>query len=112
MKLMREIYIFFKMFPNPTEEDIEKFAAKMSMDEEGIERYIFMMLSDFINYGRSRGFDGEYDPEQLRMGIEVEFEHTNIPILSEKIARDHLAEIPDYYTRLAKMEKEAGVVEG
>lgn len=29
------------------------------------------------------------------------------PILTGKIAYAHLLELPDYYTRLAKMEKEA-----
>jgi len=47
------------------------------------------------------------DPEQLRMGIKVEMEHTDDPQIAEKIARDHLMEIPDYYTRLIKMEEEA-----
>mgnify|MGYP002813226582 CR=1 FL=1 len=44
------------------------------------------------------------DPEQLQMGIKVEMEHTNDPAIAEKIARDHLAEIKDYYSRLKKME--------
>jgi hypothetical protein len=51
------------------------------------------------------------------MGLEVELEHgkrdppTNVtnddPVLTGKIALAHLNEYPDYYTRLAKMEKEA-----
>ncbi len=47
------------------------------------------------------------DPEQLKMGIKIEMEHTDDPKIAEKIARDHLAEIADYYTRLVKMEEEA-----
>lgn len=47
--------------------------------------------------------------EQLQMGMNVELEHVDItngdPILTAKIALAHLKEIPDYYTRLAKMEK-------
>jgi hypothetical protein len=50
---------------------------------------------------------GEYDPDQLRMGIEIEKEHTNDPEVAEKIAKDHLDEIPDYYTYLIEMEKKA-----
>lgn len=42
------------------------------------------------------------DPEQLKMGIEVEQEHTKDLKLAEKIARDHLAEDPEYYTKLKK----------
>ena len=55
--------------------------------------------------------------DQFRMGMDVELEHgtrdpeTNVTdddvILTAKIARAHLNEVPDYYTRLAKMEAEA-----
>jgi hypothetical protein len=51
------------------------------------------------------------------MGLEVELEHetidpkTNVtnddPLLIGKITSAHLNEFPDYYTRLAKMGKEA-----
>lgn len=57
------------------------------------------------------------DPEQFRMGLEVELEHgmvdpvTNVTnddlSMTAKIALAHLREIPDYYTRLKKMETEA-----
>jgi hypothetical protein len=59
----------------------------------------------------------QIDLEQFRMGLEVEFEHgrrdpeTDVthddPIVTGKIALAHLREIPDYYTRLSRMEKEA-----
>jgi hypothetical protein len=58
-----------------------------------------------------------FGPEQFRMGMDVELEHgtrdpqTNVTgddlIMTAKIARAHLNEFPDYYTRLAKMEAEA-----
>jgi hypothetical protein len=54
---------------------------------------------------------GEFDPEQLAMGLKVEMEHTDNPMVALEIAMDHLMEIPDYYTHLDKMEKEAGVEE-
>lgn len=60
----------------------------------------------------------EYDLEEFRMGLSVELEHgaadpeTNVTnddeIMTAKITWAHLKEIPDYYTRLLKMEKEAG----
>jgi len=43
------------------------------------------------------------------MGIEVEKEHTNNDNIAKKITLDHLSEIKDYYTRLKKMESDAGV---
>jgi len=51
--------------------------------------------------------DDDYDPQQLAMGIEVEMEHTDNEEIAKRIAKDHLDEFPDYYTRLAKMEDEA-----
>lgn len=51
------------------------------------------------------------DIEQFRRGLEVEQEHWKTVdgnwYMVAKIDLDHLAEIPDYYSRLAKMEAEA-----
>lgn len=44
--------------------------------------------------------------KELKMGEDVEMEHVTNRTLSREIAMDHLVEIPDYYTRLKKMEKE------
>jgi len=62
----------------------------------------------------------EVDPEQFRMGLEVGLEHgvrnvvTNVTnddlVLTGKIALAHLMELPDYYTRLMRMEEEARVM--
>lgn len=51
--------------------------------------------------------DDKYDPKELAKGIKVEYEHTPNREAAKEIAKDHLEEIPDYYTRLAKMEKRA-----
>jgi len=37
---------------------------------------------------------------QLKLGVEVEKEHTDDPIERIKIAIDHLKEDPEYYTKL------------
>lgn len=49
----------------------------------------------------------DVDQEQLRMGIEVEKEHTNDIEIAKKIALDHLSEegMEKYYTNLINMEK-------
>lgn len=44
---------------------------------------------------------------QLKMGIPIEHEHTKNKELATDIALQHLDEIPDYYTRLNKMENSA-----
>ena len=43
-----------------------------------------------------------YDPDELKMGIEVEHEHTNNKGVAETIAKKHLEENPKYYTILKK----------
>ncbi|MFW6219468.1 MAG: DUF5661 family protein [bacterium] len=43
---------------------------------------------------------------QLKIGIGVEMEHTNDYRIAKEIAIDHLLEIPDYYSRLEKMERD------
>jgi hypothetical protein len=58
-----------------------------------------------------------FDLEQFRAGMDVELEHgshdpqTDVthddPILTGKIALAHMKEFPDYYERLARMEREA-----
>jgi hypothetical protein len=65
------------------------------------------LLGSFFGSGRSKDFTGKYDPEQLKLGIEIEMEHTNDKDIAERIAKDHLAEFTDYYSRLITMEKEA-----
>lgn len=50
---------------------------------------------------------GDFDQDELAMGVKVEMEHVDDRALAREIAMDHLAEIPDYYTRLKKMEQEA-----
>lgn len=45
--------------------------------------------------------------DQIKIGKKIELEHVNDDKLAEEIAKDHLYEIPDYYTRLEKMEKDA-----
>jgi hypothetical protein len=49
--------------------------------------------------------------KQLQKGIKVEMEHTTDRGEAETIALHHLDEIPDYYSRLNKMEKSAEVKE-
>jgi hypothetical protein len=41
-----------------------------------------------------------YDPHEVKMGTKVEMEHTNDPKKAEQIAKEHLDEHPDYYSRL------------
>ena len=75
-------------------------------------------LEEARELGEKVGIDfAQYDLDQFRMGLSVELEHgaddpeTNVTngdlVMTAKIAWAHLKEIPDYYTRLNKMEAEA-----
>ena len=70
--------------------------------------------------GEAIGIDWEsspFDVDQFRRGMDVELEHglhdpsTNDTdddaVTTGKIARAHLNEFPDYYTRLEQMEEQA-----
>jgi hypothetical protein len=81
---------------------------KFSMEEAGV-------IADKLGIDYTAG---PFDLEQFRMGLDVELEHgsrdpeTDVtgddPLMTGKIALAHLRELPDYYTRLAVMESEAG----
>ncbi len=46
--------------------------------------------------------------DQLKKGVKVELEHTTDLDKAREIALDHLNELPDYYTKLAKVDPEHG----
>lgn len=45
--------------------------------------------------------------KELKKGIQVELEHVNDEEMAKEIAMDHLVELPNYYTKLEKMEKDS-----
>ena len=75
-------------------------------------------LEEARRVGDEIGVDWErFDPEQFRLGMNVELEHgshdpqTDVtgddPVMTGKIALAHMKEFPDYYARLQRMEAEA-----
>ena len=106
-KIKATITEWFMKNPYPKDDDVHAFAEEMGINPHEFEGHIYAILSSILSEGLSKGVNKGYDQKQIDMGIKVEMEHTTCPIISEKIAWDHLAEIPDYYDRLAKMEKEA-----
>lgn len=109
MDLRAEIVKWFLKNPYPSNADVDKFSKKLGAKPEDFKKQIYSIISSILSEGKSKGKDIEPNPHELEMGIKVEMEHTSCPIVSRKIAMDHLVEIGDYYTRLDKMENEAGV---
>lgn len=60
---------------------------------------------------KKHGVSVEKIEAQLKMGIPVEKEHTSNDDIAREIALDHLAEKPDYYTRLKKVEESVSLAE-
>lgn len=105
----KKIMEFFKKNPNPPDKDVHAFAEELGIDEHKFEEYIYSVMGSFFAAGyafKEEFTDKDADPKELKMGIKVEMEHTTDPLIAKRIALDHLSELPDYYTRLAKMEEE------
>jgi Protein of unknown function (DUF5661) len=77
-----------------------------------------MKKSTIAQIGDELGVDwSRITPEEFRRGMQVELEHgrrhpeTDVTgddlLVTGKIALAHLEELPDYYTRLTRMEEEA-----
>jgi len=99
---------FFIEHPEPSDKDVHEFSDKIGMPVDRLETIAYGLLSNLLQVGRHRDIgDEQFDAEQLNMGVEVEKEHTDDPELAKEIAKDHLAEIGNYYDLLKKMESEA-----
>lgn len=93
------IFYFF-MIVNKMEK--KQFVSGGYFEKKAIKKGI--SIRKFYAYLRSLGID---PVEQMNIGKKIEKEHTSDDSITRQIALDHLIEIPDYYTRLVKMEKEA-----
>ena len=109
---------FLKDNPSPSDEgkgSVHEWAENNNYDKHDVEEAIYKLTGVYIKFltgGRAneKGITEEdVDLEELKMGIEIEYEHTTDEETAKRIALDHLSEIPDYYTRLKKMEEEAGI---
>lgn len=71
----------------PETDDIEQIAQ--DKEERG----------ELIPGGKGEGKSPlEFDPEQIKLGMKVEMEHTDDPMVALEITLDHLTEDPEYYT--------------
>jgi hypothetical protein len=105
----KSMFSFFKKHPDPSPEIIKMFIEKIGITETQFYVLCAKLLSSFASHGKynsSKKKIKDFDYNQLMKGIKVEYEHTNCQIMARRIAMDHLSELPDYYDRLEKMEKQ------
>jgi len=101
--VMKKINIWNQQSQSVQEEIINDRKKEMEEDMEIDEDSMTVDLTGIADKKHVKASD--VHPEQLIMGIKVEMEHTSDPKVAKKIAMDHLAEFPTYYTELAKMEE-------
>jgi hypothetical protein len=97
------------MGPKPEEETSEdEFDAILNQieDEKAGEEAVKAQYDEELNEAKKKKEakaelnPNQIHPQELRMGIKVELEHTDDLDKAKKIALDHLAENPFYYTAL------------
>lgn len=95
---------------------VHDLAEDLGMEAHDLESYIYSLASFWalneqakVNPGGRAEEKGvtrdDFPKATIDKGIKVELEHTKDRELAEKIVLDHLAESPDYYEALDKMEK-------
>ena len=93
-----------EMFGKNASTTFKDVAKALGVDEERVAVALGLTGIGFregINEGKGKELHpNQIHPSELRMGIKVEMEHTNDPEKAKKIALDHLAENPFYYTAL------------
>lgn len=103
-EIKQELLAYFKGTNNPSDKDVHAIAEKHGIDPSEAEQLIYRILAEFFRGGKSKGRDFKIDQNEYNMGKEVEREHSEDPVIIEKIVRDHLAEDPKYYTKLKQVE--------
>ena len=108
-KVFTAIMDFFADNPTPPDDDVHDLAEKLGLEPDDFEAKIYAVLGSILGTGKAKKekfTEKNADKKELEMGIKVEMEHTKNKAIAKRITLDHLAELPDYYTRLLKMEKE------
>ena len=88
-----------------TLEELRELATANSVDFETVVNELSDILHSFL-YSRKENREYKVDKKELAKGTEHELEHTTSRDIAELIARDHLIEVPNYYTLLDEIEPE------
>ena len=101
-KIEEKIVDFFQSNPKP--KDVKLFLEETGIEEKDFNNIVYSIMSSFFGEGDSNKSNNDFDPNQLKMGLKEEMEHTTNKFIAEKISKDHLSKNRYYYTCLKKME--------
>lgn len=99
----------------PDDDKIESFMREVNLDRTQFNSLVFEVLNDYARLTNiNHSPDSDFNQKQLRMGTDIEMEHTpdDTPFyrfIAKSIAKDHLSEKGlenTYYTGLEKMEED------
>jgi hypothetical protein len=104
-QLMGAIIEFFSKNANATDEEVHELSNSLGVDYTKLEEKIYSLLGSFFANGKYNQNPVDPDMKELEKGIKHEMEHTTSEVIAKRIALDHLAEDPEYYTKLEHIEK-------
>lgn len=98
------------------DDKIHALAEEFKMSPHVLESYIYGIASKAVGWvdspvnpggqAEAKGVtEKDFPAKTLEKGIKVELEHTEDKDFARRVVLDHLAEFPDYYDALDKMEK-------
>lgn len=99
---------FFAQNPTPNDEAYHEFAESQGIDVHQAETVAYALAGKYVMFlrgGKSNQTQmdmTQIDPEQLRIGMEIESEHSDDPATQKKIFLDHYSEDREYYNKLKK----------
>lgn len=93
----------FNKDTNVTLEELHELANRYGIEYDRIVETICDLMQGML-YRRKEIRKAKIDQKELAMGTKHEMEHTNNKHISEIIARDHLATVPNYYTLLKEID--------
>jgi hypothetical protein len=117
--LVDKLFAWFKENPYPQDHTgVHKFAESLGLEADVVETYICAIVSCFVsggNFNKSGKKAEDFDPEEIRVGLEIESEHVDkdndnpvvkriCELFEKRISLDHLVESEKYYTKLKEME--------
>jgi hypothetical protein len=103
VKEIAELQAGYRFQRNPYAEANDSMRSRNFLNYEGSTGSKMAQLHDGMAE-KNKKKASDFDPQQMKWGIEIEKEHTPEIPLRREIAMDHLTEDPQYYTKLRKQE--------